>query len=179
MLACDEATVPRALAPINSPPAPPLHHHPGAKADFDSHSKQSMDNLHIYASVYGDRCYDMGAQLLPTPGYAEVYANNTCVLLPGSECMNLAQKPANIPAPAIFHTRFAWYNNTVYSTDGSGCRVGGGPVTNMSDFQSEGYEAGAPSTFNTTLPLAWEIIAWAQAKLGGAPARIAAAVSAA
>ena len=124
---------------------------------------------------------DIGAQFLPTPGYAEVYANNTCVLMPGAECMDLGQKPDNVPAPAIFHTRVAWLNNTIYTQQGSGCRVGGGPagVSTMADFQAGGYEAGAPTTFNSTLPAAWEIIAWAQAKLGGAPARIAAAVAAA
>lgn len=54
----------------------------GHKSDFDGHSKTSSNNLHIYPQVYGSRCIMIGAQALPPSGYAEQYANNTCVLPP-------------------------------------------------------------------------------------------------
>ena len=81
----------------------------GHKSDFDGHSKWSYDNLHLYASVYGDRCVEIGAQVLPLPGFADVYANNTCVLSPNAECLDLGQSANGFPAPgAEFAARFQW-----------------------------------------------------------------------
>ena len=133
--------------------------------------------MHIYASVYGDRCLEIGAQFLPQPGFAEVYANNTCVLVPGAECLDLGQAAANVPAPPAFFERIQFYNNTIYSDQGGNCRAAGGPFKTMADFQSGGFEAGPPSVIITTLPSADTIIGWAKQKLGGAAARIAEAAA--
>ena len=102
--------------------------------------------------MYGNRCFLIGASLLPTPGFAEVYANNTCILSPGSECLNFGQAAAGFPAPAEFHTRTAVYNNTIYTTSGADCPVVGGAFKTMTEFQSGGYEAGPASTIVSTLP---------------------------
>lgn len=163
---------------ISSAPLPPPPSLP-RQSDFDGHSKQSFDNLHIYASVYGDRCIEIGAQFLPQPGFPEVYANNTCVLVPGAECLDLGQKDANVPAPPAFYQRIQFYNNTIYSEQGTACRTGGGPFATMADFQAGGYESGPPTKVISTLPDAATIIAWAKAKLSAAPARISAAIAAA
>jgi hypothetical protein len=179
----------------------------GHKSDFDGHSKQTFSSeresllrgargaatplahpprtplataadLNIYASVYGDRCMQIGAQFLPQPGYAEVYANNTCVLVPGAECLDLGQRPSDVPAPGpAFYARVGFYNNTIYSEQGGSCRTGGVGPANMSEFQSRGYEAGPASTIITTLPSADTIIGWAKGKLSSSAARIAAAIA--
>ena len=59
--------------------------------------------------MYGDRCVEIGAQVLPLPGFADVYANNTCVLSPNAECLDLGQSANGFPAPgAEFAARFQW-----------------------------------------------------------------------
>ena len=50
------------------------------KSDFDGNSKVSSFNIHAYANVYGARCLDIGAQVLPPKGYAEGYHDNVCIL---------------------------------------------------------------------------------------------------
>ena len=121
----------------------------------------------------------VGAQFLPQPGYPEVYANNTCVLAPGAECLDLGQNPADVPAPGpAFYERIQFYNNTIYSEQGGSCRTGGvGGPANMSEFQSRGYEAGLASVIITTLPTADTIIGWAKGKLSSSAARIADAIA--
>ena len=90
----------------------------GHKSDFDGHSKWSYDNLHLYASVYGDRCVEIGAQVLPLPGFPDIYANNTCVLVPNAECLDLGQSAAGFPAPgADIASRFQWYALGVRARD--------------------------------------------------------------
>lgn len=150
----------------------------GHKSDFDGHSKESFDNLHIYASVYGDRCLQIGAQFLPQPGFPEIYANNTCVLVPGAECLDLGQAPANVPAPPAFYQRIQFYNNTIYTEQGAACRTGGASFQTLAAMQSGGFEAGAPSTIVSTLPDAATIIGWATAKLSGGGVRSRAATAA-
>ena len=139
----------------------------GHKSDFDGHSKWSYENLHLYASVYGDRCMLISAQLLPQPGFPDIYANNTCVVVPGAECLDLGQGGSGFPNPgAEFFNRTQWYNNTVYSTEGKNCVAGGGPWKTMADFVSKGYEGpGSPSTFISTLPSADTMVGWIKQKL--------------
>jgi len=150
----------------------------GHKSDFDGHSKWSYDNLHLYANIYGDRCVEIGAQVLPLPGFPDVYANNTCVLVPGAECLDLGQGADGFPTPgAEMASRFSFYNNTVYSTNGANCRAAGGPFATMADYQSKGYETGAPSTFISTLPSAATMVQWIAAKLASPSERIAAATA--
>ena len=188
----------------------------GHKSDFDGHSKWSFDNLHLYANVYGDRCVEIGAQVLPLPGFPDIYANNTCVrkgergklrrpsgerarrapliaapipfphlkltriltqvLVPNAECLDLGQSANGFPSPgADIASRFQWYNNTVYSTNGINCAARGGPFSTMADFVSKGYESGPPSTFISETPSAATMVGWIAAKLANPSERIAAA----
>jgi len=159
-------------------PSPPSFSIP--PQDFDGHSKESFNNLHLYSSVYGNRCVQVGAQVLPLPGFPDVYTGNICVLVPGSECINLGQRKngGDFPAPgAEMASRFSFFNNTIYSTNGSNCTAAGGPFTTMAEFQSEGYESGAASTFISTLPSAATMVQWVAAKLAGPSERIAAAAA--
>ena len=102
------------------------------------------------------------------------------MLVPGAECINLGQRKhgADFPAPgAEMASRFAFYGNTIYSTNGTNCTAAGGPFTTMADFQSEGYESGPASTFISTLPSAATMAQWIAAKLAGPSERIAAAAA--
>ena len=147
----------------------------GHKSDFDGHSKWSYDNLHLYASVYGDRCVEIGAQVLPLPGFPDIYANNTCVLVPNAECIDLGQAAAGFPAPgADMASRFQFYNNTIYSTNGINCAAHGGPFNTMADFVSKGFESGPPSTFISETPSAATMVQWITDKLAGSAERVAA-----
>jgi len=47
--------------------------------------------------------------VLPLPGFPDIYANNTCVLTPNAECLDLGQGADGFPAPgAEFAARFQW-----------------------------------------------------------------------
>ena len=101
------------------------------------------------------------------------------MLVPNAECIDLGQGASGFPAPgAEFSSRFEFYNNTIYSTLGSGCRAAGGPFSTMADFQAKGYESGAASTFISTLPSAATMVQWIKDKLSaGAAQRIAEATA--
>ena len=81
----------------------------GHKSDFDGHSKWSFDNLHLYANVYGDRCVEIGAQVLPLPGFPDIYANNTCVRR--ESVGNCGRQPSGERArrPSLYTARRASY----------------------------------------------------------------------
>lgn len=132
--------------------------------------------------MYGDRCFQIGAQILPLPGFPEAYYSNTCVLVPGAQCFDLGQPASNFPAPgADFIARVRFYNNTIYTTAGPECAVGGGPFATVAQFQAGGYEVpGEPATtLVAALPDAATLERWMRDKLAGAPARVAAAAAAA
>lgn len=48
------------------------------KSNFEGHNKRSSNNVHAYASVYGDSCLNGLNQI--TWHYAEGYYNNICLL---------------------------------------------------------------------------------------------------
>ena len=48
------------------------------KSNFEGHNKRSSNNVHAYASVYGDACLNGLNQI--DWHYAEGYYNNVCVL---------------------------------------------------------------------------------------------------
>lgn len=144
----------------------------GHKSDFDGHSKESTGNLHVYASVYGDKCLGISAQILPTPGYPEVYANNTCILASaGDPCVLLGGNGGRpFPDPATFQTQVYLANNTVY-VPGGNCTASGTPFDSYQSFQAAGFEA-VNSTISGDMPSTAVIMSWAQALLGGAGARV-------
>jgi hypothetical protein len=142
----------------------------GHKADFDSHSKRSENNLHAYASVYGSRCALVSAQYLPVAGYPEVYTGNTCILGDaGDAALDLPFQDAfthqDVANASEFQARFVSGGNTVYIPGGAA--KGFGPFKTFADFVASGYELPGlpPSTQNGTLPSPAEIIAMARALL--------------
>jgi hypothetical protein len=50
----------------------------GMKSNFEGHNKRSSNNVHAYASVYGDSCLNGLNQI--SWHYAEGYYNNICLL---------------------------------------------------------------------------------------------------
>jgi hypothetical protein len=136
------------------------------KSDFDGHSKRSEGNLQAYASVYGARCVEIGAQYLPVAGFAEEYVNNTCIV-DGPQVYDIPWTDAYPPhAPVAnaseFQARFKSGGNKIYA---AAANHAVGPFSNFTEFAASGYEVGTPSTVNTTLPSPDEIIAWARALL--------------
>ena len=136
-------------------------------SDFDGRSKQSSANLHVYASVYGSRCVEIGAQFMPVAGFQEVYVNNSCILgVDSGQVMNLPFQDAFPPHATVanaseFQARFVSGGNTIYVT---GTPKGLGPFKNFSAFLESGYEI-APSTVVSTLPTPAEIVAMGKALL--------------
>ena len=136
------------------------------KGDFDGHSKRSIGNLHAYASVYGARCVNIGAQHLPVAGFQEAYVNNTCIV-DGSQVYDIpftdAYPPhAQVASAAAFQARFVSGGNSIFAASADRPL---GPFANFGAFAASGWEVGPPSTVNTTLPSAAEIMAWARAIL--------------
>ncbi len=147
-----------------------IHHnfcvYGGHKSDFDGHSKRSDSNLHVYSSVYGDRCVGIGAQFLPVAGFQEAYTNNTCIIgTVSGEVYGLPFQDAfthqDVANASEFQARFISGNNTIYI---AGVPRGLGPFKNFSDFVASGYEV-APSTIVSELPSADTIMQWGRALL--------------
>jgi len=149
----------------------------GTKSDFDGHSTQSFNNLHLYSSIYGDRCLAIMAQILPLPGFGSSYVNNTCVLVPNAQCIDLGQSSNNFPSVDEFKQRVIFGNNTIYNTLGDACAASGGVWKTFKDFQDGGWESGAPSTVISTLPSAETMIGWVKEKLEAPISRMEKAVS--
>ena len=148
---------PTPLNPFLTPPPP------------TGHSKRSDNNLHVYSSVYGDRCVGIGAQFMPVAGFQEVYVNNTCIVgTPSGEVFGIPFQDAYPPhtpvaTPGDFQARFISGGNTIHM---AGTPRGLGPFPTFQDFIASGYEI-APSAVNTTLPSADEIVAWGRSLLMG------------
>lgn len=146
----------------------------GHKSDFFGHSKTSINNLHLYSSVYGHRCMDIGAQVLPMAGYPDVYINNTCVLLPGSQCIDLGQSANGFPDASVFTTQVTLANNTIYVPEGSACPAAGTKFKTYADLQAAGYEAPGlpPTNFPSSMPTAEEMVGWIEALLAAPGVRL-------
>merc|ERR1712107_310797 len=96
------------------------------------------NNIHIYPSVYGTTCVDIGAQALPPNGYAESYFNNTCILPDaGSLYLNV---PGNLNEPSVFNAGLILDGNSVYAPQGSASVSVGGKKSSFADFQKEGFD---------------------------------------
>ena len=100
-------------------------------------------------------------------GYPEVYINNTCVLLPGSQCIDLGQSANGFPDASVFATQVSLANNTIYVSEGSACAAAGTKFKTYAELQAAGYELpGAPATtFPAAMPTAAEMIGWVEALL--------------
>ena len=156
-------TPPSCLRHLNPPP-PFLP--ATTQSDFDGHSKRSDNNLHVYSSVYGDRCVGIGAQFLPVAGFQEVYLNNTCIVGAASGVVyGLPFQDAfthqDVANASEFQARFISGNNTIYM---AGVPKGFGPFETFAAFTASGYEV-APSTIVSELPTADIIMQWGRALL--------------
>eukprot|EP00041_Stephanoeca_diplocostata_P024838 m.639093 g.639093 ORF g.639093 m.639093 type:complete len:968 (-) comp22611_c1_seq2:259-3162(-) len=141
----------------------------GHKSDFDGNSKVSRFNIHAYPNVYGIRCLDIGAQVLPPKGYAESYHDNTCILpdsgdtylfiqgLPGYQsCLTPDSK-------ATFEDGMILGNNTIYVPDANPKIICANNALNFSAFQQQGYDK--TSTVSGDMPSADTIVGWAKTLL--------------
>lgn len=130
----------------------------------------SRFNIHAYASVYGDKCLGILAQVLPPKGYHEAYTNNICILaktgdayldvggLPdGKHCLD--GTPGSKEA---FEDGLLVSNNTVY-VPGGAATVQCGKKVSVKQFQGMGYDP--LTTVSGDMPSPATIIGWAKALL--------------
>jgi hypothetical protein len=139
----------------------------GHKSDFDGNSKVSRSNLHVFPSVYGTRCLNIGAQKLPPKGYAEQYRDNVCILPDaGAQYVYVSDFCQSPDAKSGFEAGLILANNTVYAP-GANVSIAchdGREALSFSEFQKLGYD---PTTVvRGDMPSADTIIAWAKALLG-------------
>jgi hypothetical protein len=92
----------------------------GMKSNFEGHNKRSSNNVHAFASVYGDTCLNGINQI--SDHYAEGYWNNTCILSKaGDKYLGLNQIDAKLAPKAVkkedLHTYLG--GNTVYAPNAS------------------------------------------------------------
>lgn len=141
----------------------------GHKSDFDGNSKYSRYNIHAYASVYGDKCLGILAQVLPPAGYHEQYTNNICILAnAGDAYLDIGGLPAGSKEKCLDSTPAAKQafadgllvsNNTIYVPGGRPTIKCQGSQT-LQEFQSNGYD---PLTTTVgQLPPASTIVGWAK-----------------
>lgn len=136
----------------------------GHKSDFDGHSKRSVNNLHVYPSVYGPRCLQIGAQRLPMAGYPDVYVNNTCILASADDHVVALDVPGDDwPNAASFPSQLLLANNTVYAPGGTPGYEGPGGYKTYAAFQAAGYDTS--TVIRADVPDASTIISWAAALL--------------
>jgi hypothetical protein len=137
----------------------------GHKSDFDGNRKLSHDNLHLYPSVYGVTCLNIGAQVLPPSGYAEGYFNNTCVLpnegslylniggVADGECLDGSAHAIKQLADGLLLG-----NNTVYVPSASASISCGGKKTTSKAFETFGIDQG--TSFIGKRPSNDTMVAW-------------------
>lgn len=131
----------------------------GSKSDFTGHSSKHYNNLQVFPQVYGPKCLGI-FQNFPTPGFANEYFNNTCLLL--EHGMLVVQVPTlNSITPSEFAQSVLLGNNTVFIPGGDG--PGPKPYTNYSQFIGAGYDVG--TVLRGDMPTADVIIGWAKALL--------------
>jgi len=134
----------------------------GHKSDFDGHSKQSFNNIHVYSNVYGDACIAVIAQQLPLQGFDEVYVNNTCILASSDDPYLRLDSDCQIPSnPAAFS--IVLQNNRIYAPQGR-VTVQYAKTVSFQAFQQAGYDEG--SVVDGQMPSAATIIAWGKKLLG-------------
>ena len=151
-----------------------IHHnfcvYGGHKSDFDGHSKTSAFNLHVYPSVYGITCLNIGPQRLPPKGYAESYHNNVCILPEsGNRYLRIDDiDPAagqclggSKSAYEAFTNGLVLGNNTIYVPEGKAIVTCHGEDVSFADFQQI-LRLDISSTIRAQMPNASTIIAWAK-----------------
>jgi len=119
----------------------------GMKSDFQGHGKRSSNNIHAYASVYGDAC--LVGEVQVSEHYAEGYWNNTCILTKAGDPymkMNCLMKDSNSQ-----HTYFG--HNKIYVPGGQPIVSYCGTNMNFSAWMAVGLDLGttvADSAFLST-----------------------------
>lgn len=112
----------------------------GHKSDFDGNKKRSFNNIHVYPSVYGTTCLNIGAQGPPPKGYAEAYFNNTCIL-PEAGDLYLNVYSFELNDPAAFNDGLILDGNVIYAPGSSATVLtSGGKKTSFADFQKDGFD---------------------------------------
>eukprot|EP00041_Stephanoeca_diplocostata_P018365 m.384320 g.384320 ORF g.384320 m.384320 type:complete len:858 (+) comp20990_c0_seq2:333-2906(+) len=89
----------------------------GVKSNFEGHNKRATNNLHAFASVYGDRC--LGGLNQINDYYADGYANNTCILANAGDNYLAISQPGQLApcTPANLHLLTG--GNTIYAPNAS------------------------------------------------------------
>lgn len=152
----------------------------GHKSDFDGNRKISDHNLHIYPSVYGVTCLNIGAQDLPPKGFAEGYTNNKCVLQDaGAPYLNIGgglspdtlASQDDVPgcldggrAIELFKDGLELGGNTVYVPGGTPTVKCGGKSLSAQAFRDKGYDP--TLTVSADMPSVATMIGWAQELIG-------------
>lgn len=135
-----------------------IHHnfclYGGHKSDFDGHSKQSFNNLHVYPQVYGPRCFAI-LQAFPAPGFQEEYFNNTCILANAGEPVVTVPTVGNLNS-ATFAQMIVLANNTIFTPDGDNA-PGPKGFANYAAFIAAGFDQG--TVLRSDMPDAKAIIA--------------------
>jgi hypothetical protein len=114
--------------------------------------------------VYGATCVGIHSQQLPPPGYAETYANNTCVLAAGEPVVALSDYVRVSTDPLVFRQQLALGNNTIFAPNGD-ARVAakGTNYTRYADFVAAGYDSG--SVVRSDVPDGDTLLTWARTLL--------------
>jgi len=108
----------------------------GMKSNFEGHNKRSSNNVHAFASVYGDKC--LGGINQISDEYAEGYFNNTCILTSAGD--PYIQLSSCSLTAADYHT--ITHDNIVYAPDGN-VTVSCGKELSGGEWLAAGLDAGS------------------------------------
>lgn len=138
----------------------------GHKSDFDGHSKRSLGNLYVSPAVYGGTCVFIASQQLPPPGFAEVFANNTCVLdREGEDVLALKDYIRVAADPAASAKQLLLANNSIFVPGGvAGIAAKSTGFTTYAQWQAAGYDNS--TVVSGDVPPPERVAAWARAMLG-------------
>jgi hypothetical protein len=85
-----------------------------AKSNFEGHNKLSTNNMHAYASAYGEHCL-MGL-LQPAARYADAYSNNTCILgTAGDSYLELSRAVGHVNVTDASSVHLILGSNTIFA----------------------------------------------------------------
>lgn len=129
----------------------------GHKSDFDGHSKKSIGNLHVYPFVYMTTCVDIGAQVVPPEGYAEVYQNNTCIL-PAADSIYVNIDGTDLTNDKLIRGGFEGGNNRIFVPGAKAHIVGVDGKMPFSEWKDKGYDP--RTTISGDMPSTEQIIRW-------------------
>ena len=147
----------------------------GHKSDYDGHAKESVNNLHIFPSVYGQRCAGWFVNdFMTIRGAPEKYVNNTCIQsevpLDGSGfealwtwstgfgCPN--SSAPGFPGPQNLSEMVVLANNTFFNPGGRANLTLSCGDQSYRNYASYGWDN--TSSYVDTVPDPWTIFAWAK-----------------